>query len=103
MTGHQCGPAVCVPASCAPGSCSPDPQQSLTESARALRARIGGNLLRLRRERRVTLKQLSRRTGLSTHLLDHFELGKSEIELRQILTIARALDTDWRTLLAEER
>lgn len=83
---------------------SPVPAQaSLTESARDLRQQIGRNLLRLRRNRRVTLKQLSRRTGLSTHLLDHFELGKSEIELRQILTIAQALKIDWRDLLMEER
>lgn len=77
-------------------------QRSLTESTRELRRQIGRNLLRLRRERRVTLKQLSRRTGLGTHLLDHFELGKSEVELRQLLVIAQALKSDWRDLLTQE-
>ena len=77
-------------------------QRSLTESTRELRRQIGHNLLRLRRERRVTLKQLSRRTGLGPHLLDHFELGKSEVELRQLLVIAQALKSDWRDLLAPE-
>lgn len=91
----------CNAVDCDPARIPPGLQQAVTESARVLRARIGGNLLRLRRERRVTLKQLSRRTGLGTQLLDRFELGKSEIELRHLLLIARVLESDWRALLED--
>lgn len=86
---------------CDPARIPPPLQQAVTASARDLRERIGRNLLRLRRNRRMTLKQLSRRTGLGILLLDHFELGKNDIELRQLLMIARVLGADWRALLEE--
>lgn len=90
------------PQACDPAQIPPSLQQAVTQSARDLRQGIGRNLLRIRRERRITLKQLSRRTGLGPHLLDHYELGKSDIELRQLLIIAQVLDADWRDLLEEE-
>lgn len=77
-------------------------QQNLAETARNLRQQIGRNILHLRRDWRVTLKQLSRRTGLGTHLLDHFELGISEIELRHLFLVAQVLKADWRDLLEDE-
>lgn len=92
---------VADPQICDPAQIPPSLQQAVTQTARDLRQRIGRNLLRLRRERHITLKQLSRRTGLGPHLLDHYELGKSDIELRQLLMIAQVLDTDWRDLLEE--
>lgn len=95
-------PDVCeTPNICDPAQIPPPLQQAVTASARDLRERIGRNLLRLRRNRRMTLKQLSRRTGLGMPLLDHFELGKNDIELRQLLMIAQVLGADWRALLEE--
>ena len=90
-----------APDVCDPAQIPPPLQQAVTASARDLRERIGRNLLRLRRNRRMTLKQLSRRTGLGMPLLDHFELGKNDIELRQLLMIAQVLGADWRALLEE--
>ena len=101
-TPASAAPDVCdTPDVCDPARIPPPLQQVVTASARDLRERIGRNLLRLRRTRRMTLKQLSRRTGLGMPLLDHFELGKNDIELRQLLMIAQVLGTDWRALLEE--
>lgn len=58
---------------------------------RHLRLTIGRNIHQRRCEQRLTLRKLSRLTGIAEDLLDHYELGKNEIALDEMLKIACAL------------
>lgn len=62
-----------------------------THLLRHLRLTIGRNIHQRRCERRLTLCKLSRLTGIPERLLDHYELGKNEIALDEMLKIACAL------------
>lgn len=42
----------------------------------------------------MPLRKLARLTGISELLLDHYELGKNEIALDEMLKIACALNVD---------
>ena len=62
-----------------------------THLLRHLRLTIGRNIHQRRCEQRLTLGKLSRLTGINEGLLDHYELGKNEIALDEMLKIACAL------------
>lgn len=62
-----------------------------THLLRHLRLTIGQNIHRHRSQQRLPLKKLARLTGISEPLLDHYELGKNEIALDEMLKIACAL------------
>lgn len=62
-----------------------------TRLLRHLRLTIGRNIHQRRCERRLTLRKLSRLTGIPERLLDHYELGKNEIALNEMLKVACAL------------
>jgi transcriptional regulator with XRE-family HTH domain len=54
---------------------------------------IGQNIHRQRAEQKMPLKKLAKLSGVSELLLDHYELGKNEIGLDELLKIACALET----------
>lgn len=62
-----------------------------THLLRHLRLSIGRNIHEHRCERKLTLRKLAKLTGISEGLLDHYELGKNEIALDEMLKIACAL------------
>ena len=64
----------------------------LTDPEEQLLATIGQNLRRLRKERSLTLKQVSRRTGLSVSLLSQIERAESSASVSSLFKLARALD-----------
>ena len=62
---------------------------------------IGETIRRLRKERTLTLKQMSRRTGLSVSLLSQIERAESSASISSLHKIANALDTRITTLFGE--
>ncbi|PZP85292.1 MAG: hypothetical protein DI582_06270 [Azospirillum brasilense] len=62
-----------------------------THLLRHLRLTIGRNIHQRRREQKLTLRKLAKLTGISESWLDHYELGKNEIALDEMLKIACAL------------
>ena len=58
---------------------------------RHLRLTIGQNIRTRRTQKRMTLRKLSRLSGISEPLLDHYELGKNEIGVNELFKIACAL------------
>jgi ribosome-binding protein aMBF1 (putative translation factor) len=65
------------------------PRAPLTyrQQLRQLRRIIGENIRHARTQKRMTLRQLSRTTGIPEHLLDQYELGKNEISIEEIIKI----------------
>jgi transcriptional regulator with XRE-family HTH domain len=59
---------------------------------RHLRLTIGQNIHHRRVERKLPLAKLSRLSGVPATSLDHYELGKSDIRLEEMLRIACALE-----------
>jgi transcriptional regulator with XRE-family HTH domain len=53
---------------------------------------IGESIRSLRKEKELTLKQMSRRTGLSVSLLSQIERAESSASLSSLYKIAAALD-----------
>lgn len=70
-----------------------------TRLLRHLRLTIGQNIHRLRARQKIPLRKFARLTGLSERLLDHYELGKNEIGLDEMLKIACALGVEVKQLL----
>lgn len=70
-----------------------------THLLRHLRLTIGCNIHRLRAKQKIPLRKFSRLTGISERLLDHYELGKNEIGLAEMLKIACALGVEVKQLL----
>ena len=68
---------------------------------RHLRSTIGRNIQEYRMTRKVTLKKLSRETGIGIARLDGFEMGKYEIRLDHLLIIAKTLKTDIRSFFED--
>ncbi len=64
---------------------------------------IGKKLLKLRRERKLTLKHLANETGLSTLYISQIEKGEVMPPVSVILQLSRALEIDSSLLLQEER
>lgn len=62
-----------------------DPEETLLIS-------IGHNIRKTRKERRLTLKQVARRTGLSVSLLSQIERAESSASVSSLYKVARALD-----------
>jgi len=62
---------------------------------------IGETIRRLRKERALTLKQMSRRTGLSVSLLSQIERAESSASISSLHKISNALDTRITTLFGE--
>ncbi len=63
-----------------------------THLLRHLRFTIGQNIHRLRAGQKLSLYKLSQLSGVPELLLDHYELGKNEIRLDELLKIACALE-----------
>jgi DNA-binding response OmpR family regulator len=62
---------------------------------------IGDNVRTLRKEKELTLKQMSRRTGLSVSLLSQIERAESSASIESLYKIAVALDTKIRDLFGD--
>jgi transcriptional regulator with XRE-family HTH domain len=72
-----------------------------THLLRHLRQVIGQNIHALRVHRKITLRKLARLTGVPEHLLDHYELGKNEIGLSDLLKISCVLEVGIDDLIEE--
>jgi transcriptional regulator with XRE-family HTH domain len=64
---------------------------------------VGKAIRTLRKEKGLSLKELSRRAGLSTSFLSMVERGRSSLALTSLNNVAKALDTDLADLFASER
>ena len=64
----------------------------LTDPEERLLQTIGQNIRDARKERSLTLKQMSRRTGLSVSLLSQIERAESSASVSSLYKLARALD-----------
>lgn len=53
---------------------------------------LGANLRRIRKEKKLTLKQLSEQTNLSVSFLSSIERGERTASLKALKSIAKALD-----------
>ena len=73
--------------------------QYSTHLLRHWRFAIGQNIHRQRAKQKLPLKKLAQLTGVSELLIDHYELGKNEIGLDELLKIACALDIDIEALI----
>jgi len=60
---------------------------------------IGGNIERIRKAQDVPLRTLARKTGFSAVKLDYWEMGRMNIDLIAIISIARALKVPHEHLL----
>ncbi len=58
---------------------------------RTLRHALGRDLRACRDASGLTLAQLSRKTGIPPHVLDHYEMGKGEPRLFDLIRLCRAL------------
>jgi DNA-binding NtrC family response regulator len=73
----------------------------LTDPEEELLATIGQNIRSLRKDRSLTLKQVSRRTGLSVSLLSQIERAESSASVSSLYKLARALDCRLTKLFGE--
>jgi DNA-binding response OmpR family regulator len=64
----------------------------LTDPEEELHKTIGTNIRKFRKERGLTLKQLSRRTGLSVSLLSQIERAESSASVSSLYKLSAALD-----------
>lgn len=74
--------------------------QYSTHLLRHLRFTIGQNIHRRRAQQKLPLRKLARLTGVPERLLDHYELGKNEIGLDELLKIACALEIEIKELIS---
>jgi transcriptional regulator with XRE-family HTH domain len=58
------------------------------------RERVGGRLRAIRKEHRLTLKDLSDRSGVALSTLSKIELGQISVSYEKFAAVARALDVD---------
>ncbi len=63
--------------------------------------RIGMNIQKARMQRNFTLKKLSRQTNLKLETIDRYELGRTSIQLEELLKISIALDADLGKLMGK--
>lgn len=73
--------------------------RDVTRNTRALRKAIGRNIHTLRLKRGMTLETLSRRCAVSIRQIDYLEMGKSETDLRHVVSLAMGLRVEARDLL----
>jgi len=64
---------------------------------------VGKAIRTLRKEKGLSLRELSRRAGLSTSFLSMVERGHSSLALTSLNNVAKALDTDLADLFVSER
>lgn len=64
---------------------------------------IGKKLLKLRRDKKLTLKHLANETGLSTEYISQVEKGEKIPPVAVLLQLSRALGIDSSILLQEEK
>jgi transcriptional regulator with XRE-family HTH domain len=64
---------------------------------------IGRRLMKLRREKKLTLKNLANETGLTADYISQVEKGKAIPPVSVLLQLSRALEIDSSILLKEER
>lgn len=76
--------------------------QYSTHLLRHLRLTIGRNIHQHRAAQKMPLRKLARLSGVSERLLDHYELGKNEIGLDDLLKIACALHVEVGTLISSK-
>ncbi len=62
---------------------------------------IGDNIRTMRKDKRLTLKQLSKRTGLSVSLLSQIERAESSASIPSLYRIAVSLDSKVRDLFGD--
>jgi transcriptional regulator with XRE-family HTH domain len=62
-----------------------------TRLLRHLRFGIGQNICNARTRQGMTLRKLSKKSGVPEHRIDQYELGKNEITLDHLLKIACVL------------
>ncbi len=60
---------------------------------------LGSHVKEIRSEKKITLKELSDATGLSTSFLSQFERGMSTIAIDSLMSVAEALDVDIHELI----
>jgi transcriptional regulator with XRE-family HTH domain len=65
--------------------------------------RIGKRIRFFRQQREVTQMELAERAGVSYQQIQKYENDKSQITLRRLALIAKALDTPMQAFLSEER
>lgn len=68
--------------------------QYSTHLLRHLRFIIGKNIRVARTGQKMTLRKLSRLSGIPELLIDHYELGKNEITLEHMLRVGCVLGID---------
>ncbi len=73
----------------------------LTNPEAELHKTIGGNIRRIRKQSELTLKQLSRRTGLSVSLLSQIERAESSASVSSLYKIATALQVKLTVLFGD--
>ena len=66
-------------------------------------AAVGKAIRTLRKEKGLSLRELSRLAGLSTSFLSMVERGRSSLALTSLNNVAKALDTDLADLFVSER
>ena len=64
---------------------------------------LGKRLMKLRKEKKLTLKNLANETGLSTNYISQVEKGEVIPPVAVLLQLSRALEVDSSLLLREER
>ena len=64
---------------------------------------IGKRLMKLRKEKKLTLKNLANETGLATRFISQVEKGEVTPPVSVILQLSRALEVDSSILLREEK
>ncbi len=64
---------------------------------------IGKRLLKLRRGKKLTLKNLANETGMSTRYISQVEKGEVTPPVSVLLQLSRALEIDSSTLLRDEK
>lgn len=73
----------------------------LTDSEELLHATIGRSIREQRKDQELTLKQMSRRTGLSVSLLSQIERAESSASVSSLHKVARALSCRLTDLFGE--
>ena len=64
---------------------------------------IGKRLMKLRREKKLTLKNVANETGLTTKYISQVEKGEVTPPVSVLLQLSRALEIDSSILLKEEK
>lgn len=65
-----------------------------------MRFTIGQNIRAARTKHKMTLRYLSRKSGVPENKIDQYELGKNDIVLEHILKLACVLKIEIQSLLA---